>query len=433
MSHRPKVLAIDDILENLMVLATALEKEFDFQLASSGARGLALAQSDPPDLILLDVMMPEMDGFETCRHLKENPALSAVPVIFITALSDVESEVLGLAAGGADFITKPIRVDLVRQRMLNILKLTSLSRQLKFSEERLRHVMAATGDGIWDWDVQSGMVFHNAKWCEMLGLPANFMEHSLEVFAERIHPDHAENVKASLDACFQGADFYNCEYQLQHSSGDYIWISDHGKVVQRDPAGKPLRMVGSIRDISDRQRHEAEIRQLAFYDPLTQLPNRRLMMDRLKQATNRIQRSKKISALMFLDMDRFKELNDTLGHAMGDLLLQEVARRLSAGVRQSDTVARLGGDEFVVLLDNLHSDPDVALENAKVVANKLLQSLNQPYDLRGHAYGSTPSIGLTIFGEAADTVEVILKQADMAMYEAKATGRNRICIHQPAS
>ncbi|MBS1139404.1 MAG: hypothetical protein H6R13_857 [Proteobacteria bacterium] len=426
---RPKILAIDDTPENLVLLATALEKEFDFQLAASGAAGLVLAEASPPDLILLDVMMPQMDGFETCRRLKANPVLAAIPVIFITALSDVESEVTGLKEGGADFITKPIRIELVRQRIRNILKLTQLSLELQRSEQRLSLVMEVTGDGIWDWEVATGKVIHNAMWCHILGLSPDYLEHSLGKYSERIHPEHAEGVRAALDAAFIGVDYYTCEYQIQHAEGHYVWVSDHGKVVQRDAYGAPVRLVGSIRNIDERKRNEAEIHQLAFYDTLTELPNRRLMNDRLQQALFKSARSKLVGAVMFIDMDRFKELNDTHGHAMGDLLLQEVAHRLKLCVRQQDTVARLGGDEFIVLLEGLSASSSQALINAQVVSSKLLRSLNEPYQLGELSYHSTPSVGLTMFSGDGDTIDEILKRADVAMYQSKAAGRNRVSVY----
>lgn len=425
---RPKILAIDDTPENLVLLATALEKEFDFQLAASGAAGISLAASSMPDLILLDVMMPEMDGFETCRRLKADPKLAGIPVMFITALADVESEVAGLSNGGVDFITKPIRIELVRQRMRNILKLTHLSLQLQRSESRLRHVMEATGDGIWDWQVDTGLVTHNVKWCELLGLSDDYMQHSIDDYYQRIHPEHAAGVRLALDACFRGSDYYACEYRITHRDGSFIWVADHGKVIERDSEGKPLRLVGSIRNIDERKRHEAEIYRLGFYDTLTELPNRRLMMERLQQATVRQIRSNQHGAMLFLDMDRFKTLNDTHGHAMGDLLLKAVAERLSHGVRQADTVARLGGDEFVVILDGLSEDRQAALADAGIIANKLLNSLNEPYELAGLPYHSTPSIGLCLFRGRDIAVDSILKRADAAMYDAKAAGRNQVCV-----
>lgn len=427
--QRPKILAIDDNPENLMVLGTALEADFEIQVASSGPQGLSLARVSPPDLVLLDVMMPEVSGFETCRLFKSDTELAEIPIIFLTAVDDLGAEISGLELGAVDYITKPIKVALVRQRVKNILQLTRLSHELKESEERLRLVMDATGEGIWDWNMVTGEVIHNATWCRMLGLSNVFLSHPMEAFSERVHPDDAHAVQQALRSCLEGdGTTYQSEHRLRHVDGHYVWLMDRGQVVERDREGRPLRMVGSIRDIDERKRSEAEIFRLAFYDPLTALPNRRLLIDRLEQAIVKNNRQLGFGALMFLDMDRFKQLNDTHGHAMGDLLLVQVAERLRCCVREQDTVARLGGDEFVVMLEHLAELPETALHNALIVGQKILKALNAPYQLNALRYISTPSIGLTLFAGKKYSVDGILKLADAAMYKAKQAGRNNIQV-----
>ena len=195
--------------------------------------------------------------------------------------------------------------------------------------------------------------------------------------------------------------------------------------------GRPT-FVGVIRDITQRRQQEEEIQRLAFYDPLTQLPNRRLLMDRLKQALITSTRSGQRGALMFLDLDHFKRLNDTLGHDLGDALLKQVATRLTTCVREGDTVARLGGDEFVVLLEGLSPLIAESAADAEVVANKILHVLGQAYTLRRHHHESTPSIGIVIFKGDQESSDNLLKKADVAMYQAKAAGRNTARFFDPA-
>ena len=192
----------------------------------------------------------------------------------------------------------------------------------------------------------------------------------------------------------------------------------------RDLTGRVTGVLGVCRDITDRKRAEQEIERLAFYDALTGLPNRRLLLDRLQRSIAACQRTKSLGALLFIDLDNFKDLNDTLGHDMGDQLLSQVAARLVASVREADTVARFGGDEFVVMLDNLSSELPEAAAQAETVAEKLLASLNQPFELDGAQHYSTPSIGITLFGDERLSVDELLKRADLAMYQAKAAGRN---------
>ena len=195
-------------------------------------------------------------------------------------------------------------------------------------------------------------------------------------------------------------------------------------------SGRPI-FIGLVRDITQRKQDEEEIRRLAFYDPLTSLPNRRLLMDRVKQALLTSARTGQHGALMFLDLDHFKHLNDTLGHDVGDLLLQQVAQRMRSCVREGDSVARLGGDEFVVLLESLSMNPQEAASQAEVIAGKVMAALGHPYVLREHVHTSTPSIGIVIFLEDNESMDELLKKADVAMYQAKAAGRNTMRFFDP--
>jgi diguanylate cyclase (GGDEF)-like protein/PAS domain S-box-containing protein len=190
--------------------------------------------------------------------------------------------------------------------------------------------------------------------------------------------------------------------------------------------------VSVARDITERKASEDEIEHLAFYDALTQLPNRQLLMDRLEYALLQREGVDELGALMFIDLDNFKSLNDTLGHSKGDLLLQQVASRLSGCIRFSNTVARLGGDEFVVMLENLGRDAEMAKARATIVAEKILVALSEPYDLIGYQHHSTCSIGITFFSKRREQIGDLLKQADLAMYQAKASGRNTLCFFDPA-
>jgi len=200
----------------------------------------------------------------------------------------------------------------------------------------------------------------------------------------------------------------------------------------RDDAGSVTHYVATLTDITQRKEAEYEIRNLAFYDPLTRLPNRRLLLERLKHALSAITRSEHGGALLFIDLDNFKTLNDTYGHDMGDLLLQQVAERLAGCVREADTVARLGGDEFVVLLEDLSGTLQDAAVQAKTAGEKILLTLNQPYPLAGHDYHSTPSIGITLFAGPHNLSDDLMKRADLALYDAKAAGRNTLRFFDPA-
>ena len=192
----------------------------------------------------------------------------------------------------------------------------------------------------------------------------------------------------------------------------------------KDDDGEITHYVGTLTDITVRKAAEDEIKHLAFYDPLTHLPNRRLLIDRLHQALSTSRRNQRSGALLFIDLDKFKQINDTLGHDIGDLLLQNVGQRLLSCLRENDTAARIGGDEFIVMLEYLDEHPEAAVQQVKAVAEKILDTLNVPYTLATHECRSSPSIGIALFLGHTHTVSELLKQADSAMYQAKAAGRN---------
>jgi len=211
---------------------------------------------------------------------------------------------------------------------------------------------------------------------------------------------------------------------LQRQDGSQFWA--HLRSRSLYPEAPQAGSIWVIEDFTERKAIEDEVKSLAFYDPLTQLPNRRLLLDRLKQALMASMRSGSLGALLFIDLDHFKTLNDTLGHDKGDLLLQQVARRLTSCVREGDTVARFGGDEFVVILEGLGGHVDEAAAHCRAVGGKIFDVLNQPYVLDGHERRSSPSIGIALFDGRHNAVEELLKQADLAMYQAKTSGRNTL-------
>jgi diguanylate cyclase (GGDEF)-like protein len=232
---------------------------------------------------------------------------------------------------------------------------------------------------------------------------------------------------------------YVVEYRLKCKDGSYKWILGRGMVVSRGDDGKPLRMIGTHTDITERKQMEEQVRLMAFYDTLTKLPNRRLLNDRLSQTMAANKRSGCYGAVMFLDLDNFKPLNDAHGHEVGDLLLIEAASRLKACVREMDTVARFGGDEFVVITSELDTDRTESAAQAGVIAEKIRSALAEPYRLTLKHEGKpdifiehrcTASIGVALFINHETAADDILKWADMAMYQAKEAGRNAIRFHE---
>ena len=314
-----------------------------------------------------------------------------------------------------------VLVTLVAQRHL------AMAQKLRQSEHKLRRMLETMQEGFLLVDLAQQVLEVNPTFCAMLARSrAEIIDHSLfDFLAEEDHPHYlAALAKRAGEASSR------LELSLRQADGSPL-ACEFSITPMHDEDGNASGLFALITDITQRKQAEAQIRNLAFYDALTQLPNRRLLLDRLGHALASSQRYTQYGALLFLDLDNFKIINDTQGHDVGDLLLREVAQRLQAGVRDDDTVARLGGDEFVVLIEALHGDQENAAALAEMVAEKLREALNQPFRIKGHEFHTSPSIGISLFFGHQASVDELLKRADVAMYQAKDAGRNTIRFFDP--
>lgn len=315
-------------------------------------------------------------------------------------------------------------------------KLKQRETALQESEFRWKFAIEGAGDGLWDWDIKTNRVFYSKKWKAQLGYADEEIGDSLNEWETRIHPDDKADTFAAVENHFNGkTPSYQVEHRLRCKDGSYKWILTRGLVVSTDENNKPLRVIGTHSDITEQRQLTEQIRQQAMFDNLTQLPNRRLLENHLTQAMAASKRHNNFGALMFIDLDNFKPLNDTHGHEAGDLLLKEVAKRLKHSVRETDTVARMGGDEFVVVLTQLYVDKDTSKQQALQVAEKIRRELEKPYivdkvDATGIStkikHHCSASIGLSLFKGETSSMSDILRHADSAMYEAKSNGRNQV-------
>jgi diguanylate cyclase (GGDEF)-like protein len=298
--------------------------------------------------------------------------------------------------------------------------------EVELQKERLNLAFVSANQSWFDLNIQTGEVQVGTEYVHMLGFESDLFQTTFQNWIVNIHPDDCADTLAEFNDSVVSNETFIAEYRRLSQSGEWIWIHTIGRVVEWDKMQLPTRMVGIHGNITARKQAEEKIHYQAFYDELTQLPNRRLFMDRLQQvylSTGRIDRT---NALLFIDLDNFKTLNDTLGHYVGDLLLQQVAQRLESCVRNNDTVARLGGDEFMVLLENLSGQPMEASAQTEIVSEKILAAVIQPYVLDMYEYNCTASIGVTLFKGRSLTPEELMKQADIAMYQAKKAGRNAV-------
>lgn len=638
MKTKNKILVVDDTAASLKLLSDLLKAEgYEVRAAINGELALESTIGNPPDLILLDILMPGMDGFEVCRRLKASPDTRNVPVIFISALSDTDEKVQGFGLGAVDFVTKPyqreellsrVRTHLEIDRLRNHLEemVLARSRQLAESEAKLRisldelmltnahlHTLLHTiPEPVWLKDPEGVYLacnrqferLYGAKEAQIVGkTDYNFVDPELAGFFREndLKAIAAEKVRANeewltfADNGYRGlfetlktpmldrdgkligvlgiarditerkaaeekiqrhmrlyAALSRCNKAIAHCSGEaelfleicraavqfggmkMAWIGmidietklitpaasfgegadelqylqtsvDSGSPYGQGPTGTAIRerrpywcqdflndpvtapwkqlgqragwaasaslplyqndraigafilyagqtdafdeatrdlLVEMSMDINfalenfsravAQKQAEAEIERLAFYDPLTNLPNRRLLYDRLQQSIASNSRHANHSAALFIDLDNFKTLNDTKGHNVGDLLLVEVAQRLQACVREGDTVARLGGDEFVVILNGLSEDASQASSQAEMVGNKMLTAISRSYLLQGFEHHCSASMGVSLFRHQNISAEALLRYTDTALYQAKRGGRNSLLFYDPA-
>jgi diguanylate cyclase (GGDEF)-like protein/PAS domain S-box-containing protein len=290
---------------------------------------------------------------------------------------------------------------------------------LQESQERYALVAQGAKDGIWDWDLKTDEIYFSPRWNALLGLNNAESRDKPAHWFERIHPDDRERVQLEIKSHLEGkTQRLENEYRIRHENGAYLWALSRGIAV-RDNKDKAYRMAGSLSDITERKRAEEQLLHDALHDSLTGLPNRALFMDRLDRAIERTKRKPDyLFAVLFLDLDQFKVINDSLGHSVGDLLLIAIARRLLVYLRSVDTVARLGGDEFVVLLEDLDSP-----EDAINVTERILEEIALPFEIEDHQIFTTVSIGIVMSTAGYDRPDEVLRDADIAMYQAKGQGR----------
>jgi len=437
-SQPPRVLVVDDDETTRFLVSLTLEQAgFQVEQAANGRHALTVFDTTAPDLVIMDVMMPELDGFAACAELRQRPDNALLPILMMTGLDDHESIDQAFNAGATDFITKPISYPLLGYRVRYLLRASAAMARLQESERRLATAQRMAQLGYWQWSRDQERLRLSDGVCAVLGFEATTPDITLPVLLNFVHEEDRSQVwQWFTDVCKHG-NSQGINYRILDTRGVVHHVRQQVETLF-DDEHRPLQLYGTLQDITELRRAEDRIRELAFTDALTQLPNRSLFRDRLGETIKLAKRHDRIFALLFMDLDNFKRINDTLGHRIGDLLLQATADRLRECLRASDAVgrenldnlddgltrtrcniARLGGDEFTILLSEIRR-----CEDAAVVAERIQKRLSRPLTLEGHEVFITPSIGIAIFPHDGDDAETLIKNADMAMYSAKHQGRN---------
>ena len=550
--HLPLVLVIDDDrsvhlwAERFLIPAGFLVVE-----ALSGKAGIAVFRQEHPDIVLVDIRMPGMGGFETCEKLRELPRGKESAILMMTGAEDPETIEHSFHSGATDFVVKPVNWEILIHRLRYMVKANSEHQQLQRSEKRYQDLIDNTPFSVYEIN-ESGKIQSMNK-TGLTSLKKVESEVINKPYLDFITPGRRDDLEQFFTSTLNGEDFPGFEH-TRIENGEILWfqtaytlISDHrnnktilgvsqnitkrkraeiallentqmleailnntsavvylkdldGKYIfinhqfevlfhinneqlkgKTDIAVHPEHIAKQLRendlitieqdkniefeevlkqddglhtyisvkfpiydhkgniyatcsistDISERKQAEQEIRNLAFYDPLTELPNRRLLLDRIKQELIVAKRDNQYGAIIFLDLDYFKALNDSKGHQVGDELLIQVASRLTSVLREGDTASRLGGDEFVILLASEKKGAVEIADKAYLVAEKIKNAINKPYLLAGNEHYFSTSIGISIFPENSNSPDDILQQADTAMYLSKDSGRNTIHFFKP--
>lgn len=431
-SNLPKVLVVDDIKENHRAFNQILG-DLDAELfnANSGEEALALTLRHQFAVILLDVMMPGMDGYETANLIRINEDTKFTPIIFVTAMEPNEdNEQIGYGIGAVDYLFKPIKpailtgkvtvfIELERQRH----KIKQTLQDIQRLEKRNDLLLKSVGEGILGLDQTGTVTFSNPAARKMLGFEEhelehiNFMDISSQASTENYHTNWVDS------------DVYQCCIRgLGHHENIGLFWSKDRSPFPVEYLATPIRemheeafvgVVIAFQDVTERRKTEDQLARLAQVDTLTGLYNRYAFSKQLTQSLSRAERHKNELALLFIDLDNFKQVNDNLGHEIGDRLLRECANRLLNCVRDGDILSRIGGDEFTAIIESVNSG-----RGAAIVAKKIIHELSRPFEVNGNEILVGASIGISTFPESGSDAESLLRSADISMYKAKQSGRN---------
>jgi len=429
--QQPLVLVVDDdMMMRILARETLEQAGYRVEEAEDGQAAVSAFQTLRPDVILLDVMMPVLDGFEACAAIRGLEGGERVPVLMMTGLDDSDSINRVYAVGATDFITKPIAWPMLGHRISYVLRANQAFLDLTRSQAQLTNAQRIAQLGHWEWDVATDQVRRSEEVCRIMGLTPGELQATHGAFLEMIHVDDRRMVEEASYAALHRNQGFNVDFRIVRGDGTVRIVHEQGEVVY-DAAGKPTGMQGTTQDITDRKHAEEQIHQLALYDSLTGLPNRHLFKEQLSHAVVRSQRTEELLVLLSLDLDRFKRINDTLGHEVGDLLLKDAAARVTQSLRQSDLVtradsdaknyciARQGGDEFTVLLTSLNQAQDAAK-----VARRVLDALAQPFHVGDSEIVVCASMGIAVYPLDGIDGDSLLKNADAARNYAKEHGTN---------
>ncbi|MCX7096368.1 MAG: EAL domain-containing protein [Methylococcales bacterium] len=433
LNPRSLILTIDDDDMMRLMLHDVLSREgFEVLSASRGSIGIEMIGAHRPALVFLDVMMPEMDGFDCLQAIRAIPGMELLPVVMLTGADDVDSINRSFQLGATDFIAKPISWPTLPHRLRYLLRASSALTRLAKSEAELRTAQKIAHLGSWDWTVADD----NMQWSEevfnVLEVDAADFQGKRQDLYKKLQSADADKLQQNLDSCLRNKHNFHQQFHVRHSQN-----SDHIVLMRGEPiivGNQVTRILGTIQDITERQRIEEQIRFLSYYDPLTGLPNRSFFKELLGQAINYCNRYNTVLSALFISIDRFKRINETLGPSVGDRLLKMFADRLVNDLRDYDysaiytdydlsmnemTVSRLGGNEFAVLLNHIRDTRD-----SVKVAKRIFEIMEETFTIGQHEIFLSINIGIAVYPEDGGDEDSFIKNGEFAMGHAKQQEQN---------
>lgn len=432
MAAATRILVVDDDLTARLLMRAALRKAgHAVVLAVDGEDALRQFAADPVDLVMLDVEMPGLSGYEVCVRLRAQ-AGDLLPIVMVTGMDDLQSVDHAYEAGATDFISKPLNWALLGHRVRYLLRGSQTLRELQRAKADHAAVLAAIPDLLFELD-------HEGRFIECHSPPSALLMHPPESFVGRLltavlPADAAAVALSALQVALDRGTCFGKQYELVMPQGRF-WF-ELSVARKATVPGETPRVIALARDITARKEAELRIARAAYFDSLTGLPNRPSFMERVGREIGRAERTGQKMAVLFMDLDGFKAVNDTLGHGAGDTILQTAADRFRLELRPADMVsraspdgleiefARLGGDEFTALILDI-----AGAEDALVVARRIGQVMRHPFQLEDRAVSLSTSIGIALYPDDGRDAVSLLKHADMAMYRAKRAGRDQACLY----
>lgn len=422
--NRKSILVVDDDEMTRLLIRQALSANtFRIIEAEDGAEGVALFNELKPDLVLLDVDLPKLNGFEVCKIIRESVQGQDLPVVMITGMDDRQSIEKAYRLGATDFMVKPINWSLIAHHLRYILRASSYFESLKKSERRLEHAQQIAKLGHWELDGTQGRLLLSRQFTKMCSLPGTQFEHGLDYLISLVHPADRLHVKSVLQQALLNGESFDLDVRVKLPNKCLLYVHLQGRRLESCTGSSPV-LSGIIQDVTELKKSQQRLIHIAHHDPLTDLPNRILFQQQLERSMQRAKRRNCKVGLLFIDLDRFKNINDSLGHEVGDALLCEVAVRLRGEVRNYDTVARLGGDEFAIILD--------AIEHAQEAMSFIQRTMalfEQPFYLCNKMLYVEASIGISLYPDNGNNSEELLRNADMAMYQAKHSEQHQFSFY----